>query len=389
MKILVVGGNTQNKGAYLMLVAVLQQARQYIKDVELVVSPYAGDKKTLSKLGYKILDYPLVHVGGGRKFSMALKWPTIVRAKEILKRRSISGEVAISEIALVLDISGFAYSDQFGSSPIANLKLQVEFFHKKGIPYVMMPQALGPFDDNNSELMRQATELAAFIFARDKSSYSKILATNTTATVHQYPDITLSLSATVAPSTTGPSVQNYVCIVPNSQMLRKAGENWKANYVEVLQKIGHLILKESNYKIMVLIHSVSGGGDEQISRELTNQLGQTSRVVLYTHEDPLVLKSVLKGADLVVASRFHALASSLSSDTPSVAISWAHKYEELFKEYGVAEHCHREISDELYKSVLTLLDTNSQQQMTDKLRDKNKSVADINAEMWSRIKGLI
>jgi colanic acid/amylovoran biosynthesis protein len=49
------------------------------------------------------------------------------------------------------------------------------------------------------------------------------------------------------------------------------------------------------------------------------------------------IKVVIKATDVVIASRFHSLVFALSLGIPCIAISWAHKYRELFKLFGMED----------------------------------------------------
>ena len=56
------------------------------------------------------------------------------------------------------------------------------------------------------------------------------------------------------------------------------------------------------------------------------------------------LKALISTAYLCVTSRFHGVASALNSCVPCLATSWSHKYEELFRDYGMTD-CVLDLND--------------------------------------------
>ena len=56
---------------------------------------------------------------------------------------------------------------------------------------------------------------------------------------------------------------------------------------------------------------------------------------MVTGLNALQVKGMISSAFLVVSSRFHGVASSLNSCVPCLATSWSHKYQELFRDYGL------------------------------------------------------
>ena len=89
MNILITGGNTTNKGAYLMLLAVQQQGEQYFSNATFVLAPTMTNKTELKEIGFEFLDYPLFHVGTKRIFEYGLKYPFIIRIASKYLRKKI------------------------------------------------------------------------------------------------------------------------------------------------------------------------------------------------------------------------------------------------------------------------------------------------------------
>jgi len=393
MNILLVGGNTGNKGAYLMVLAAYKQAKLVFPESNIILSPIIGNKELLIKFGFKLLNFPLFHVGSDFWFNNALRFPFLVKKYYKLKKGvDLSGEIKLNSIDLVLDISGYAFSDKFGSAPIVNLKKQVDLFHKLGAKYVLLPQALGEFNKSNGQLMKQAIENVDLVFARDSISQQNMhsLVENDSKTkIKKAYDITLSFDPGLVQIDDLNIIKSYITIVPNVQMIKKASSSWKVGYNEAVKKCIELLLAETDDNILLLIHSEGGGGDEKIVRDIFKTFKTEARVKIYQNDDPLVLKSVLKKSKFLIGSRFHALASALSSNTPSIATSWAHKYEMLLSDYGVGEYSFAELNDSFYDAVIRLSSNQELERIKEILDSKSTIIKKENMRMWDLIKSIV
>ena len=130
-----------NKGAELMLHAVLQQLAQVRPDARVVLqtnaySPYVARAKTgaYQKAGLRFLGIEF------NAYSHLL--PKKIRNWLINQY----GIVTEADIDLVLDASGFAYGAQWPENNVLYLADELERFHRKGKTYVFLPQAFGPFN---------------------------------------------------------------------------------------------------------------------------------------------------------------------------------------------------------------------------------------------------
>ncbi len=81
----------------------------------------------------------------------------------------------------------------------------------------------------------------------------------------------------------------------------------------------------------------SASDDANVCRALAARLaarGVEAEVldeILDAHE----LKGVIGGAEFAIASRYHLLIASVSSGVPSLALGWSHKYEDMFRLFGL------------------------------------------------------
>lgn len=245
-------------------------------------------------------------------------------------RRSvaISGRAHLREATGVLDCSGFGYGDDWTTPRMIQRRDAYALLKRKGVPIVLLPQALGPFERPD---MRAAAKslfsLADLIFARDSDSlrYMQGLDLDPATVLRQVPDITHLLPGT-APSDPG-AWRDRVCIVPNTRMLDKTGADRAGAYLDfLLDAVG--AARRHGLEPVIVLHEANDG--ETIGK-LNSRLERPLEVV---DEDARTTKGILAASRAVIASRYHALVSCLSQATPCIGTSWSHKYGRLFEEYG-------------------------------------------------------
>lgn len=318
-----------NKGAELMLIAILQQLKKSLPQASFALapgpnSPYTQRVKTgaLQKVTLRKnrLDLNCISYYLPRRFRLWLreKW----------------GLVTESDIDVILDASGFAYGDQWGHMLVLHMSKEVVRFHKKGKKYIFLPQAFGPFTRHNDiERLRKALPLVTKAFAREKDSFNNLI-----GLVGEIPQIA------IAPDFTNlievekqqfENVSNRVLLIPNVNMLSNKSHNpaWEKAYIPLLV-LAMDIIREEGFEPVLLNHE--GAKDEDLCKELIEQ--SEPPVTLLSSNNALEIKAIIGSAKAVICSRFHGCVSALSQDVPCLGTSWSHKYECLFEEYGLSEN---------------------------------------------------
>lgn len=311
MTIDVRGVNTHNKGAHLMMIAIATA----LSDESLSISPNGSAYDARARLGFRqtlVLNQAVR--GTGRLGNLV---PTSVR--------SMLGLTARKDITGVLDAAGFAYSDSFSAERAKREALLARSLDESGIPRIFLPQAFGPFtNETKASWCRQLLEPARCVYARDRQSAEHLQRLSPQIPVQRAPDFTVGLEPAGGPS---PISGHYVAIVPNAKVVTHSGLSETA-YLRHLVETARLATSRG-LKVVVVVHEFS-------DRSLAGALSEEGSEV-FEHPDPLVLKRVLADAEYVIASRFHAIVSGLSSGTPVVALGWSHKYEELMLDFGVPD----------------------------------------------------
>lgn len=307
------GTQTGNKGAQLMLEAIVERLGP---DFTLSAQTHLTEYDVRSRLGLR----QTLHLYRAPRLSPLVS--NVIPAKA----RKPYGLVSDAEIEGVLDASGFAYSDQWGSK-----RAQVEAtFGKRqaarGVPKVLLPQALGPF--SNPSVRKWSTvlfEQSTLIFARDEVSENYLRDLGLSARIERSPDFTIGLSST---PTELPLSEPFIAIVPNSRIVDRGGQS-KRGYFDGLRDLA-LAAKAEGLTPLVVVHETQ---DRHLAKELAEHIGAET----YINPEPRELKFVLGKASVVVTSRFHALVGALSQGVPALAWGWSHKYVELLQDFNVPD----------------------------------------------------
>ena len=316
-----------NKGAELMLRAVLAQLRARYPEARLTMAPTsAAGSQPFARLVAEGF-FPKAELTRGPFFfgDLAGVLPP--------KLREMYGLVLDRDVRVVLDAGGFSYSDQWGAGPGLALARAAKRWARQGTEVILLPQAFGPFKTPAlRRAMAQALGHVSLAFARDEASYAHLCeaAPEAREKIHRAPDFTNLLPPEApAPERVAP-LEDAIALVPNARMLDKTGAAGGAAYEALMNRV-LTQLKARGAKAVVLLHE---GAED---RPLGHRLAETAGIPIVTAEDPQALKGLLGAAQGVVGSRFHALVSALSQGIPSLGTGWSHKYEALFADYGVGD----------------------------------------------------
>jgi colanic acid/amylovoran biosynthesis protein len=312
-----------NKGAHLMLMAVLEQLKNNYPEANIAMAPFkAAPYINRAKLG-------LLQKAAYYRYRTQWGFLSYMVPRDVL---SLFGMIRESEIDVVFDLAGFSYSDQWGTGSISEAAKATRRWKKRGIHSVFMPQAFGPFENKkNRRNIEIVIDNADLIYARDMISYQNLTEVGGSRPyIKVAPDFT-NLVNGVVPSDFDKS-QNRFCIVPNCRMLDKTPDAVSRHYISFLIKcIDRLI--ECEAKPFILIHDADS--DKTLAEEIIQQLNSNINIV--QESDPIKIKGVIGCCDGMIGSRFHGLVSALSQGVPVIATGWSHKYQELLRDYNYEE----------------------------------------------------
>lgn len=318
-----------NKGAELMLVAVLQQIRQLYPEADIALlpsqnAPYAKRAK-LAALQIMPLQFYQVNLN-----SLVRLVPKVLRRK----LKNWFGIIFQEDVDLVLDASGFAYGDRWGRFGVKFLAANAKLIQSRGGRYILLPQAFGPFSLTvDRKRMAIALSYCTLAYARDADSLAYLhacAAGNTAVRLgHDFTNL-VSPPADFLPDVASP----YALLIPNYQMLYGKGVDAATQYQALLLNYVRLCLAQQLH-VVVLNHE--GSQDAAICRAIKQEFAQDSRVHLREPEDALLVKAWIGHAELVFSSRFHGCVSALSQGIYCIGTAWSHKYHHLFADYQMTD----------------------------------------------------
>lgn len=328
------GVEFSNKGAELMLYAIVKAIEEHRPNWQLVLVP-----------GHLSPYERRINFGAWQKFSfrlLGIDWTFLghrmpAKLKRLLRHFGI---VVEPDIDVVFDASGFVYSDKWGSERLKGALAHLSRVSKLSKSYVFLPQAFGPFEQSvNRALIGAMLDKAKLVYARDEVSFGalteiagELSGSKAQQIIKQFPDMTtlVDVSDVKLPIELP---EAYIVIVPNSKMFWHKTPEDKTFYLEfVTQAV--LAASILGYPAVLINHE--GQKDRDMCTQLTAdiELSGVSPPIFVDKLNALEVKKVIGMARLCVSSRFHGCVSSLSQGVPTLATSWGHKYEQLFALYG-------------------------------------------------------
>jgi colanic acid/amylovoran biosynthesis protein len=173
-----------------------------------------------------------------------------------------------------------------------------------------------------------------------------------------------------------------VAIIPNTRMFDKTSGNTGGDYLNFLNLCIEQLLNR-RLSPFILLHEKN---DLQISEKVIAKL--SAEVPLVMEENPLYIKGLLGQCDFVIGSRFHGLVSALSQGVPAIGSGWSHKYQWLYKDYGVPELLmENSLRDtDLNKKIDMLIERGKRQTLDQNLKRASEQQKLLVRQMWEKIK---
>jgi polysaccharide pyruvyl transferase WcaK-like protein len=395
MTIEIHGTGTHNRGAQLMAIAIADRLTNAFPECRLVVPQMFGNYKSRAQYGFWTTNeesyrfrsdslYPILQYGpDSLLFAARLVDQSVSRLLEPNHQaRQALGLARPNEIDAVLDASGFAFSDQWGATAARRLVTKMKL-RRSDKPLVLMPQAFGPFEyAKTGRWTRRLFDTADLIFARDDASYNACLGlVEDKGKLFKAPDFTLTVKPLSDCHMTLPS--QFTAIVPNRRMIDK--REGQMNYLPLLHNV-YQRLEQLDLNPLFVIHD---------SKEDLTVLADLKRIGLrfrtLTSGDPRVLKWILGKATFVVASRFHALVSSLSQGIPCIGLGWSHKYPQLFHDFECSQFMLENLDHNRHlNEMLEVLANDDQRSALALQLTKRSHALKVDVEqMWKKIEELL
>ena len=317
MNIEIYDAGFKNKGAYLMLVAIIDEIRKRFSNVKICVQPdsYYTLRAKLELYQILRLNFRNIQIANFSSF-----FP-----KKFLENFGIILE---KDIDVFFDSSGFSYSDQWGINHVKKAKAIGKRIKKNGGRIILLPQAFGPFNDKDirTEFLDYVA-MTELVYARDKISYEHLLRLKIDAKkIRLAPDFTTLINGTLPLDYF--ASEKSIAIIPNYRMLDKTKKNTRDKYLEYLSDCIKLIYENKFNPIFI---NFEGKADSDLIKNLTINY---SDVNIIENLDPIYLKGIINSCYGTISSRFHAIVCALSQGIPTITLGWSHKYKMLLEEYN-------------------------------------------------------
>ena len=367
-----------NKGAELMLQAILQELKNSGIEYQLAM------KHNSNCPAHKVENIGAIKKVMLQKNRLNLNFltyyiPSVLRNYLIQKK----GIVLEADVDVVLDGSGFAYGDQWGSMHIRQVCSELLRFASHDKKFIFLPQALGPFTRQaDIKALKKALPKASLICAREANSYNNISELNSNkSNLRQFPDFTNLVSGDL-PDYFRNGEDKFV-IIPNNKMLSGQNSNteWNRTYIQKLVELGKLA-KEAGLSVVVLNHE--GVKDKELCLKIEDELGFSVEQI--EEADPLKVKGIIGASKALVCSRFHGCVSALCQGVPCIGTSWSFKYEQLFREYGQEQFL---LDSDMSSEELSKLFMMAIQRAPGVISPEANGYKTKSKEMWREVLGLI
>ena len=380
MNFVLSGVETQNKGAELMLYAILQEIERKYPDSD-VYLPVDSVRQGLAYISTSLnLHYKPIQV--------FRDWATRNHIKGVFRRLHIPDIIwrdiyYVKGTDYLIDGSGFHYSDVWNHSHLLmqERKLLMKVNKRHGVKIVLMPQAFGPLQSQKiKDGLAEVDRYADIIMVRDNVSmtYLEKSALLSSHKVKRFTDYT-SLVEPVIPAGYE-HLYDGVCIIPNGRLFDKGNYTFE-EYLTFVQ--GVIKIAKKYHKVPYLLNH-EGVADTEIANQIIECMEEPIDFV--DNLNALEVKGIISTAYLVVSSRFHGLASSLNTLVPCLATGWSHKYAELFHDYDI-ENTIIDFSDcdNAIDKVAELLEESANNAFRKHLSTKVPKIKENVRKMWDEI----
>ena len=372
------GGNFRNKGALKMLITTKKMLEAKYPQARFVADASVGTDEELESLGIEKL-YIRRNWMGSRYFRPKFAIQRLVADFDRKFPNLFKDKLTLNKVDAIVDIAGFAYTDQWGFKPTQDFSSLSQWYKNNGKKVILLPQAFGSFTSSQiKQAIEKVIDNADMINARDASSYDNLNNIKSSHNVYQNSDITLFENYKTDNRAT--LKHSKVAIIPNMRMLDRGGDFWKSNYINSLDNIIK-VCEELEVEPIMVIHDHSG--EDKKIHTLIN-----SKIKCQSITDPWELKEYLSNCRFVVGSRFHGLVAALSTGVPVLSLGWSHKYKELLNDFNVSKYLIDEKNNsknEMHDliSELSEIEKNNEIRrviMEEFMKKKNK-----NKQMWEKV----
>ncbi len=342
-KILITGGNFINKGAQSMLFCLVDSLKTKFPDAQIVMIDLFPTlrEQDKDKYTFQVLN---MHI----RTVLRLAFPVI---KAIVKPKPISNNEKeildqFSSADLILDISGYGVSSH-NQRPLwtyATL-FPVILAKKSNVPFVFLPQSIGPFDFKGLKKMiiwpmvKKYLKYPKAIFIREPECRVYTNKIRKEGVIDSF-DLVLQSSKINLQNIYIKGVdinfipavkENSVVIVPNKQLTKLKTKN------EIVELFSFMILELLNKgeNVVIVRHS---NDDKQLCDDIYKKVGDSKVQLINEDLSPYEIQQIFDSCKAVITARYHGLIHSLKLNKPCLVIGWANKYKHVMQSFDLEDY---------------------------------------------------
>lgn len=340
-KIVITGGELQNKGAQSMVFICVSELHKRFPNHEIfVMSDFCTDSEQENIFCFNIRTFGTV-VDVIRKNNLKQNIYYILKGYD--KKDNDKQNEFFRDVDLMIDISGYGLGDAWNKYEIEHYLYRIECAKYFGIKVYLMPQSFGPFKTFDKSLLKRtkrALEYVSTIYAREQQGYDLLLKNFNLRNVKRAYDLVLvnksmdlnSVYKNVPMLCDIDVKSNSIAIIPNAQNSKVCSEK------VLLEAYKSLIDKFIAYSknVYILRHS---NMDIDICDKIFKMFHNNNVFLIEQELSCVEFSNIVNKFDFVVASRFHSVVHSYKNAVPCLTIGWAVKYLELHKLFHQEKYC--------------------------------------------------
>lgn len=252
---------------------------------------------------------------------------------------------ALSRVDTVVDIgAGDSFADIYGPKRFAFLWLSKAMTLARGVPLLLAPQTIGPFDKRAYRtLAATVMKRSVAVIARDQASLTAAQAIAPGAHAALAVDVAFRLPFEDRSSQRG-GPRLRVGVNASGLLFHEAetGRNrfgLSYDYAAATRALLAALALREDVEVLLVPHATSVGDpsddDGRLADRLAAEFPGVMRVPDFASASDA--KSFISGLDFLVAARMHACIAAFSSGTPVVPVAYSRKFAGLF---GMVDYPH-------------------------------------------------
>lgn len=258
----------------------------------------------------------------------------IVRPRKLLNFKYLK---ELDKCDILVDTGeGDSYADIYGIERFRHFDYIKARYHNKNIPYVLLPQTIGPFDSKEAQgKAKKSLSKSSVVIARDSQSYEfcKNLAPESNLVKSIDMAFFLPYNAMQFPETDKIKLGlNISGLLWEGGYTKNNQFNLKENYKEVVIKILDRLLSSNLYEVHLVGHVngevVAIDEDFHILELIKKKYPQT--ILAPKFDSPIEAKSYISGLDCFMGARMHSCIAAISSGVPVLPMAYSRKFNGLF-----------------------------------------------------------